>query len=120
MTLAAEATHRDHAIVEQVIAELKSGPLAHLPSGGSPPMPHGWSAPRSRTTSPRGRVLAVSSPVAVMPGPAPSLRPQLIDAPARIAHSAHHQVLHLPVTGHGNPGSTSCSAAPCTPPPIPA
>ena len=31
--LAAEATHRDHAIVEQVIAELKSGPLAHLPSG---------------------------------------------------------------------------------------
>ena len=31
--LAAEATHRDHAIVEQVIAELKNGPLAHLPSG---------------------------------------------------------------------------------------
>jgi len=31
--LTAEATHRDHAIVEQVIAELKSGPLAHLPSG---------------------------------------------------------------------------------------
>ena len=30
---AAEATHRDHAIVEQVIAELKNGPLAHLPSG---------------------------------------------------------------------------------------
>jgi hypothetical protein len=31
--LAAEATHRDHAIIEQVIAELKNGPLAHLPSG---------------------------------------------------------------------------------------
>ena len=31
--LAAEATHRDHAIVEQVIAELNNGPLAHLPSG---------------------------------------------------------------------------------------
>src|SRR3954447_22881524 len=31
--LAAEAAHRDHAIVEQVIAELKNGPLAHLPSG---------------------------------------------------------------------------------------
>jgi len=25
--------HRDHAIVEQVIAELKDGPLAHAPSG---------------------------------------------------------------------------------------
>jgi Transposase DDE domain group 1 len=31
--LEAEAGHRAHAIVEQVIADLKSGPLAHLPSG---------------------------------------------------------------------------------------
>jgi hypothetical protein len=31
--LAAEATHRHHAIVEKVIAELKAGALAHLPSG---------------------------------------------------------------------------------------
>ena len=31
--LAAEADHRDHAIIEQVIADLKNGPLAHLPSG---------------------------------------------------------------------------------------
>jgi hypothetical protein len=29
----AEGQHRDHAIVEQVIADLNSGPLAHLPSG---------------------------------------------------------------------------------------
>ena len=28
----AEAQHRDHAIVEQVFADLISGPLAHLPS----------------------------------------------------------------------------------------
>jgi hypothetical protein len=31
--LQAEASHRGHAIVEQVIADLKNGPLAHLPSG---------------------------------------------------------------------------------------
>jgi hypothetical protein len=31
--LAAEATHRDHAIIEQVIADLKDSALAHLPSG---------------------------------------------------------------------------------------
>jgi hypothetical protein len=31
--LQAEAQHRGHAIVEQVIADLKNGPLAHLPSG---------------------------------------------------------------------------------------
>jgi len=31
--IAADETHRDHAIIEQVIAELKDGPLAHAPSG---------------------------------------------------------------------------------------
>jgi Transposase DDE domain group 1 len=31
--LTVEAEHRDHAIVEQVIADLKAGPLAHCPSG---------------------------------------------------------------------------------------
>jgi hypothetical protein len=29
----AEADHRRHATIEQVIADLKTGPLAHLPSG---------------------------------------------------------------------------------------
>jgi hypothetical protein len=28
----AEKTHRAHAIIEQVHADLRSGPLAHLPS----------------------------------------------------------------------------------------
>jgi hypothetical protein len=32
-TVDADAYHRGHAIIEQVIAELKAGPLAHLPSG---------------------------------------------------------------------------------------
>jgi hypothetical protein len=31
--LRAKADHRRHAIIEQVIADLKGGPLAHLPSG---------------------------------------------------------------------------------------
>ena len=31
--LDAEADHRRHAVIEQVIADLKAGPLAHLPSG---------------------------------------------------------------------------------------
>jgi hypothetical protein len=31
--LQAESAHRAHAIVDQVIADLKNGPLAHLPSG---------------------------------------------------------------------------------------
>ncbi len=28
----AEKTHRGHAVIEQVFADLKAGPLAHLPS----------------------------------------------------------------------------------------
>lgn len=35
-TVAADKTHRHHAIIEQVHADLKSGPLAHLPSGRYP------------------------------------------------------------------------------------
>ena len=31
--LAAEASHRGHAIIENVIADLKDGVLAHMPSG---------------------------------------------------------------------------------------
>ena len=29
----AEGQHRDHAVVEQVFADITSGPLAHMPSG---------------------------------------------------------------------------------------
>ena len=50
--LEAEAAHRGHAIIEQVIADLKNGPLAHLPSAGSTQTARGWSARRSRSTSP--------------------------------------------------------------------
>src|SRR5215470_20000150 len=35
-TLQAEEQHRDHAIVEQVLADCTDGPLAHLPSGSFP------------------------------------------------------------------------------------
>nr|WP_222271016.1 hypothetical protein [Modestobacter marinus] len=31
--LQAETTHRQHAVIEQINADLKAGPLAHLPSG---------------------------------------------------------------------------------------
>ena len=31
--LQAEADHRDHAVIEQVFADLTDGPLAHAPSG---------------------------------------------------------------------------------------
>ena len=72
--LVAEADHRRHAIIEQVIADLKNGPLAHLPSGVFARTRHGWCWPRWRSTSP-----AVSprwpAPGSPRPPPAPSAAP---------------------------------------------
>jgi hypothetical protein len=93
--LAAEATHRDHAIVEQVIAELKNGALAHLPSGVFTANA-AWlvcAAIAHNLTRAAGALAGgrhVRSRTA-------TIRAQLINTPARIAHSAHRQILHLPM-----------------------
>jgi hypothetical protein len=61
--LQTEGQHRDHAIVEQVIADLNAGPLAHLPYPViSPRTGHGSSSPPWRTTC--------CAPPAPAPGPA--------------------------------------------------
>jgi hypothetical protein len=100
--LAAEATHRDHAIVEQVIAELKNGPLAHLPSGvftanaawlACAAIAHNLTRAAGTLAGGRHRRARTTS-----------LRAQLIATPARIAHSAHRQVLHLPRDWPYEPG----------------
>jgi hypothetical protein len=92
--LHAEATHRDHAIVEQVIAELKNGPLAHLPSGvftanaawlACAAIAHNLTRAAGALAGGRHRRTRAAT-----------IRTQLIHTPARIAHSAHRQVLHLP------------------------
>ncbi|BBY55737.1 hypothetical protein MKOR_29880 [Mycolicibacillus koreensis] len=41
--ITADRTHRGHAIIEQVHADLKTPPWHTCPRGGSPPMPPGWS-----------------------------------------------------------------------------
>ncbi|GAA4818605.1 hypothetical protein GCM10023353_27300 [Tomitella cavernea] len=38
----ADQRHRGHAVIEQVHAQLKNGPLAHLPSGSMRPTRRGW------------------------------------------------------------------------------
>jgi len=49
-TVQADEYHRDHAIVEQVIAELKDGPWRTPLPGSSPRTPPGSPSPRSRST----------------------------------------------------------------------
>src|SRR3954462_5056254 len=92
--LAAEATHRDHAIVEQVIAELKNGPLAHLPSGRFAANA-AWlvcAAMAHNLTRAAGTLAGAFHGKARTA----TIRTQLIAVPARIASSARRLRLHLP------------------------
>ena len=100
--LAAEATHRDHAIVEQVIAELKNGPLTHLPSGRFTANA-AWlvCAAISHNLTRTAGALAGGRHRRSRTG---TIRAQLITTPARIAHSAHQQTLHLPRDWPFEPG----------------
>ncbi len=92
--LAAEASHRAHAIVEQVIDDLKAGPLAHAPSGVF-------------TANAAWTVLAaiafnLTRTAATLAGAhhararAATIRAQLINVPARVANRARRLWLHLP------------------------
>jgi hypothetical protein len=54
----ADERHREHAIVEQVIAELKDGPLVHLPRASTPPGSPARSSPSISPAPPRCASLA--------------------------------------------------------------
>ncbi|WP_134772176.1 IS1380 family transposase [Ornithinimicrobium flavum] len=92
--LAAEASHRDHAIVEQVIADLKSGPLAHVPSG-SFSANGAWTvlAAIAYNLTRAAGVLASTRHAWARPA---TIRDELIKIPARIANRARRLHLHLP------------------------
>jgi hypothetical protein len=92
--LDAEATHRDHAIIEQVIADLKDSALAHLPSGRFTANA-AWlvCAAIAHNLTRAAGALASRFHARARTG---TIRNQLINTPARLAHSAHRLVLHLP------------------------
>ena len=91
-TVEADERHRDHAIVEQVIAELKDGPLAHLPSGRYTANA-AWVAIAVIAFN-----LARAATVAAGQHRArwASLRTRLINIPARVASTSRRLDLHLP------------------------
>jgi hypothetical protein len=88
----ADQRHRDHAIVEQVIAELKDGPLAHLPSGKY--------AANAAWVAHAVIAFNIARAAAVAAGQArmrwATLRTRIINIPARIATTGRRLVLHLP------------------------
>ena len=85
--LQAEATHRDHAIIEQVIADLKDSALAHLPSGPFAANA-AWLACAAIAYNLTRAAGALASTFHARARTA-TIRAQLIDVPARIARSAH-------------------------------
>jgi len=93
-TVAADATHRDHAIIEQVIAELKNGPLAHAPSGKFTANA-AWLALACVAFNVL-RAAGAAASVRHAKARWATLRTHLIAVPARIASSARRLVLHLP------------------------
>ena len=93
-TVAADKTHRGHAVIEQVHADLKGSALAHLPSG-------------MFAANAAWLVLAVMAfnltrAAGVLAGPqlakatTGTMRRKLINVPARVATSGRRITLHLP------------------------
>jgi hypothetical protein len=90
----AEAAHRGHAIVEQVITDLKAGPLTHLPSG-SFTANSAWlvlAAIAFNLTRAAGALASAFHAKATTA----TIRGHLIAVPVRLARSARRLRLHLP------------------------
>jgi hypothetical protein len=89
-----EADHRRHAIVEQVIADLKAGPLAHLPSGNFMAN-SAWLALSAIAFNLTRAAGALASSIHAKAATS-TIRSQLINVAARITRSARRTALRLP------------------------
>lgn len=114
-TVTADKTHRQHAIIEQINADLKDSALAHLPSG-------------KFTANAAWLVLAsiafnLSRTIGTLAGAdlgkarSGTIRRKLITVPARIATSARKITLHLPANWPWETSWSRIFEAACGPPP---
>lgn len=90
----AEKDHRRHAIVEQVIAELKNGPFAHAPSGNFQANA-AWLALAALAFN-LMRACGTLADTFHARATCATIREHLINVPARLARSARRLTLHLP------------------------
>jgi hypothetical protein len=93
-TVEADLTHRRHAIIETVFADLIDGPLAHLPSGRfaansvwaiCAAITHNLLRAAGTLTSNRHAVARAAT-----------LRRHIVTVPARLARPQRRRILHLP------------------------
>ena len=92
--LTAEADHRRHAIVEQVIADLKNGPLAHLPSGNF--MANSAWLVLAAMAFNLTRAVGVAAGGRHSTAVTATIRTRLINIAARVTRSARRSTLRLP------------------------
>ncbi len=92
--LTAEAHHRDHAIIEQVIADLKDSALAHFPSGKFNANA-AWLACAIMAYN-LARAAGVAAGGKLAKARTATIRSKVINLPARVAYSAGNYTLHLP------------------------
>ena len=93
-TLTAEADHRKHAIIEQVIADLKNSSLAHLPSGRFAAN-SAWLVLAAIAFNLTRAAGALASSFHAKATTA-TIRQQLISVAARVTRSARRSKLRLP------------------------
>jgi len=93
-TAAADITHRRHALIETVFADLIDGPLAHMPSGRFGAN-SAWILCAAITHNLlRAAGALAGGPHAVARGA--TLRRKIVNIPARLARPQRRPVLHLP------------------------
>jgi hypothetical protein len=111
----AEGQHRDHAVVEQVFADVTSGPLAHLPYGVFAANA-AWLSIAAITHNVLRAAGALAS-LAFAKARAATIRRDLIAVAAHTArHGRGHLTLHLPEGWHREHEWLNLFAAACGPP----
>jgi len=113
-TVTADKTHRGHAIIEQVNADLKNSALAHLPSGKFTANAAwlvcavmAFNLTRAAATLAGGRLAKATSA---------TIRRTLVTVPARIASSARRLTMHLPLAWPWQPAWEQLFTRICGPP----
>ena len=115
-TVAADKTHRGHAVIEQINAELKAGPLAHMPSGNF----HANAAWLTIAAMAHNLLRTAAALIGGAFGRAraQSLRQKLITIPARIAHRSRQIIMHLPTEWKWRKEFTKLYDSLTAPPPV--
>lgn len=117
-TIVADKTHRGHAIIEQVHADLKNGPLAHLPSGVFTANSAWLVLAVIAFNLTRATGILADQAGRLARATTATIRRTLVHVPARLARSARRITLHLPEAWPWQNAFTRLFTITHAPPPI--